>query len=452
MLPMRSIPFKVICIIGLNNDTYPRQTRPLSFDLMAKYPKRGDRSCRNDDRYLFLEAILSARSRLYISYVGQNISDNSIMPPSVLTSELLDYIEKGFKLQQTNILDHIVTKHRLQAFNPEYFSNKGKLFSFSDDNCRASRIMTRDRCQPEPFIANGLAEPDNEYKRISIEQLCSFFKNPAKYLLKHRLGINLERYATVLEDREPYDITGLEKYKLEDTLLHKQLKGENIKEQYDIIKARGMLPHGTPGRCLYDDIADNVYSFTDRINSFASDDTLQPLEIDLNIAGSKITGRIEGIYPDGLIHYRMARVKPKDLLRAWLYHLLLNMQKPDSYPDNSIYIGIDKVCEFKRVDNGEVILKQLLEIYWSGLVKPLPFFPNASYDYAESFFKDNNEYSAISKAENAWYGSNHNRGEIEDEYFRLCFGNVNPLDDEFKRITRQIYEPLLTAFDKKKSS
>ncbi|MFH1124424.1 MAG: exodeoxyribonuclease V subunit gamma, partial [Pseudomonadota bacterium] len=92
MLPMRSIPFKVICLVGMNDDAYPRESKPLSFDLMAKHPRPGDRSRRHDDRFLFLEALLSARERLYVSYVGQDIQDNSRLQPSVLVSELMDYL------------------------------------------------------------------------------------------------------------------------------------------------------------------------------------------------------------------------------------------------------------------------------------------------------------------------------------------------------------------------
>ncbi|MBW1829896.1 MAG: exodeoxyribonuclease V subunit gamma, partial [Deltaproteobacteria bacterium] len=117
MLPMRSIPFKIICLIGMNGDSYPRQSKPLGFDLMAKNPRKGDRSRRNDDRYLFLEALLSARERLYISHVGQSIRDNTGIPPSVLVSEILDYIEQGFELHAAEIRKHILTNHRLQPFS-----------------------------------------------------------------------------------------------------------------------------------------------------------------------------------------------------------------------------------------------------------------------------------------------------------------------------------------------
>jgi exodeoxyribonuclease V gamma subunit len=95
MLPMRSIPFRVVALIGMNDGAFPRQSHPPGFDLIAKNPRRGDRSLRDEDRYLFLESILSARDSLYLSYVGQSIRDNSEIPPSVLVSEFLDAIDKG---------------------------------------------------------------------------------------------------------------------------------------------------------------------------------------------------------------------------------------------------------------------------------------------------------------------------------------------------------------------
>jgi exodeoxyribonuclease V gamma subunit len=143
MLPMRSIPFRVICLLGMDGEAYPRQSKPLGFDYMARYPRRGDRSRRNDDRYLFLEAILSARERLYISYVGQSIQDNSAIPPSVLVSELIDYVEQGFEIPGGPIRDHLLTRHRLQAFSPEYFKNHHKLFTYSEETIDCGTLLGR---------------------------------------------------------------------------------------------------------------------------------------------------------------------------------------------------------------------------------------------------------------------------------------------------------------------
>ncbi len=139
MLPMRSIPFRVVALIGMNDGAFPRQNSAPGFDLIARNPRRGDRSLRDEDRYLFLESILSARDCLYISYVGQSIKDNSRIPPSVLVSELLDAIDRGFTAGKEQLQSMTVSsrEHRLQAFSRDYFTDGSPLFSYSAENCAA---------------------------------------------------------------------------------------------------------------------------------------------------------------------------------------------------------------------------------------------------------------------------------------------------------------------------
>ena len=117
MVPMRSLPFEVVCMIGMNDGAFPRMRRPFGFDLMADDFRKGDRSRRDDDRYLFLESMLSARRCLYVSYTGRHIRDDSVIPPSVLVSELLDHIAQGLDAG-IDVREHLVTVHPLQAFSP----------------------------------------------------------------------------------------------------------------------------------------------------------------------------------------------------------------------------------------------------------------------------------------------------------------------------------------------
>src|SRR5690606_11549026 len=115
-------PFRVVCLIGMNDGSFPRTQTPPSFDLIAQSFRRGDRSRRADDRYLFLETLLAARDVLYVSYVGQSIRDNAPMPPSVLVSELLDYVRQAFRpTHKKDIVEELVIRHPLQAFSPRYF-------------------------------------------------------------------------------------------------------------------------------------------------------------------------------------------------------------------------------------------------------------------------------------------------------------------------------------------
>lgn len=147
MVPMRGIPFRVVCLLGMNDGQFPRVQHPLGFDLIARQPRRGDRSRRRDDRYLFLEALLSARQTLYISYQGRNIRDNSPRQPSVVVEELLDYAGRAYRMAGVEFLArHLCTDHPLQPFSPRYFDGRsGRLFSYASEwlsaaNSRAGEI------------------------------------------------------------------------------------------------------------------------------------------------------------------------------------------------------------------------------------------------------------------------------------------------------------------------
>jgi exodeoxyribonuclease V gamma subunit len=453
MLPMRSIPFRVICLCGMNSDAYPRQSKPLGFDLIAKHPKPGDRSRRNDDRYLFLEALLSAREKFHISYVGQSIRDNSPIPPSVLVSEITDYLEQGFEVPGREILDHVVTKHRLQAFSPEYFKKSEKLFSYSEENYRAARWIQEEGEPSVPFISRGLSDPEKGWKTVDLDDLFRFFGNPARFLLTRRLGIHLEERAVILEEREAFEIKGLERYLLEEGLLKSRFAGRDLKDLFPPIRASGQLPHGTVGKCVYENLSQGVESFVEKTGSYMQERPLQTLEVDLGISGFRLKGRIEAIYPERLLQYRYARIKSKDRLRVWIHHLALNSLRADNYPRISMLVGLDPnnrretvwaAWEYSPVEKSDEILGKLLEAYWAGLVKPLHFFPESSWKYAHTRLeKDKPDVDALDGARHIWTGSDFNRGECEDAYYELCFRDRDPLDSEFQRNAEEVFAPFL---------
>ncbi|HEX9971075.1 MAG TPA: exodeoxyribonuclease V subunit gamma, partial [bacterium] len=447
MLPMRSIPAKVICLIGMNGDSYPRQNKRLGFDLMAKHPQPGDRSRRNDDRYLFLEALLSAREKLYISFVGQSIQDNSIIPPSVLVSELLDYVEKSFQIEGKNLIDNILTTHRLQTFSPEYFKNIPKLFSFSNENFQAARQLLEQRQAPTPFITTGLSSPEDDWKTVSISDLCSFFSNPVRYLLNKRLGIYLGQGAAILEETESFAIRGLDRYVLEQALVEKKLDDRDLKEFYFAAQASGQLPHGVVGDCIYEDLSKGVENFVEKTKAYISGTALATLEVDLKILDFNLIGRIDSIYPERLIQFRYARVKARDRLKLWIYHLALNAIQTDHYPKTSMLVALDPVWaawEFPPVENSNELLAELLQIYWQGLMKPLHFFPESSWEYAQQVVEKNKipeEARRIASAK--WSGSDFSRGEGNDLYYQQCFRNSVPIDTEFQELSLNIFKPIL---------
>jgi exodeoxyribonuclease V gamma subunit len=451
MLPMRSIPFKVICLMGMNGDAYPRESKPLGFDLMAKHPKPGDRSRREDDRYLFLEVLLSAREQLYISYVGQSAQDNTTIPPSVLVSELMDAIEQGFAMPGMNILDRIMTGHRLQAFSPEYFRKNKKLFSYSEEDLRAARRMLEKRGAHAPFVSMGLSVPEEEWKTVDLDDLCSFFRNPSRYLLQKRLGIYLDQRSWIPDEREPFEIKGLEKYLLENSMVEKGLAGQDLKDLFSPTLARGLLPHGTAGECLFERLRQGVERFVEKTGPYLQGAALDPLEVDLSIGDYRLTGKITGLYPERLMHFRYAKTKAKDHLKTWIYHLALN-SIPDDHPLTSMLAGLASkgaepgwvAFEYMPAQNSEEILGSLLEKYWEGLIKPLHFFSETSWEYAQALLlKGKQQEEALNRARNTWTGNEYIRGENSDPYYELFFRDTDPLDPEFQDIAEKVFGTLI---------
>lgn len=453
MLPMRSIPFRVICLLGMDGEAYPRQSKPLGFDYMARYPRRGDRSRRNDDRYLFLEAILSARERLYISYVGQSIQDNTLIPPSVLVSELIDYVEQGFEIPGSNIREHLHTRHRLQTFSPEYFKNRQRLFTYSEENYEVARTMLSGRKEPEPFLGAGLSEPDETWRKVDLHGMCAFFSNPTKFLLNRRLGIYLEESSSLAEEKEPFEVRTLEQYLLEESMLRRRLQGRSLKEDFVFAVASGRLPHGPVGQCIYEGLSPGVEHFAEDLSPLLGENALETLDFQIDVGGFSLTGSLDHVFKEKMIRFRYARLKGKDILVNWIYHLVLNAVRAEGYPRHTLIAGLSAKSnkernrafyEYAPVDEGEEILEGLLKRYWEGLKEPLHFFPESSREYAERrLAKDKPAEVALEQARKAWEGTEWNRGEILDPYYQLCFGEEDPIDTAFEEIAVEVFEPLL---------
>ena len=453
MLPMRSIPFKVICLLGMDGEAYPRQSKPLGFDYMAKYPRRGDRSRRKDDRYLFLEAVLSARQKLYISYVGQSIQDNSMIPPSVLVSELMDYVEQGFEGADRPIREQLQTRHRLHAFSPEYFKNHPRLFTYSGENHEIAEIVPAVRKEPEPFVSAGLSEPDETWKKVDLQALCAFFSNPARFILERRLGMYLEQGHATAEEREPFEVHSLERYLLEEKMLRGRLQGRKLKEHFRFALSSGRLPHGSVGQCIYEGLSKGVEHFAQELWPLMGEQALEPLDFEIKAGGFSLAGLLDLVFRDRMIRYRYARVKGRDLLTTWIHHLALNSARPAGYPDRTLLAGLSGKSgkerkevhyEYAPLEGGKGFLGGLMKRYWEGLISPLHFFPESSWTYAElRLGKEKSGEAALEQARKTWEGDGWVRGEAKDPYYQLCFRGRDPLDEAFEAIAVEVFEPML---------
>jgi exodeoxyribonuclease V gamma subunit len=448
--PMRSIPARIICLLGMNDGAFPRSSPQLSFDLMAEQPKLGDRSSREDDRYLFLETLISAREKLYISYAGQSIKDNSQAPPSVLVSELLDYISQGFELPgKQPIQAHIETRHRLQAFSAAYFKT-GRLFSYSSENLQASLAARLERDLPAPFFPTQLPEPGIEWRQITLRLLTEFLCHPARFLAVRRLGLELLPKSGALDEREPFELDGLSRYAIEQELLDFKLKGRDLAATAELVRASGRLPASASGSAQHARVCREIAEFHKKLQSYLPEKFGQPLPFKIEIGQFTVSGQFSRIAGNGLLFYRPATIKSPDLVRAWIEHLLWNAGHPPGAASESIVLGKGSVRTMRPVDRGEALLGELLDLYWTGLRQPVKFFPRTSFAFAEADYKlmtgtaGRSKKQPLAFAEEAWFGPDFGReGECADQYFSMFFGNGQPLDEEFEKAARTVFHPLL---------
>jgi exodeoxyribonuclease V gamma subunit len=216
LMPMRAVPFKVVCLLGMNDGDFPRRGHQSDFDLLALpgMGRPGDRSRRDDDRYLMLEALLAAREKLYVSWVGRNVRDNTEQPASVLVSQLRDYLKAGWDMEDG--LPDRTTVHALQPFSRRYFE-RGGLLTY------AGEWRSAHRAEQDSAVDEDDALPPYELEadyRLKLGELAAFLRQPARYFFRRRLGVNFGSNEVVGEDEEPFSLDALERFFLEDTLLN----------------------------------------------------------------------------------------------------------------------------------------------------------------------------------------------------------------------------------------
>ncbi|MGQ0749043.1 MAG: exodeoxyribonuclease V subunit gamma [Betaproteobacteria bacterium] len=442
MVPMRSLPFEIVCLIGMNDTAFPRMRRPYGFDLMASDFRKGDRSRRDDDRYLFLESLTSARRCFYMSYTGRHIRDDSVMPPSVLVSELMDYLAQNYSgAQGSDVRAQVQTQHPLQPFSVRYFTGDPRLFSYSRTLCEAAG-RSAGEAAPQPFIAQPLPEPESEWRVVELESLIRFLRNPARYFLRERLGIRLEEAEEDMDGREPLVLGGLEDYALKQRLLGVRMRGVPLAGALPVARASGLLPHAQVGTAAFERTANEVEGFAQRLLAAHPRHTPEPIPFDLQLAGMELRGVLSGVSGVGLLGHRLAECKAKDLLDAWVRHLVLNVLRPEGVTLRTRWFLQDKVLEFSPLAEPHSPLAALLSLYWCGLQRPLHFLPESACAYLK-------KERSIDAARKVWF-SNHNRGEDADPYYRLAFRGVDALGGEFEALAQAVFGPLLAAMEERR--
>ncbi|KDV69278.1 exodeoxyribonuclease V subunit gamma [Escherichia coli] len=454
LMPMRSIPFKVVCLLGMNDGVYPRQLAPLGFDLMSQKPKRGDRSRRDDDRYLFLEALISAQQKLYISYIGRSIQDNSERFPSVLVQELIDYIGQSHYLPDDEALNcdesearvkaHLTCLHTRMPFDPQNYQ-PGELQSYAREWLPAASQAGKahsEFVQPLPFTL-----PET----VPLETLQRFWTHPVRAFFQMRLQVNFRTEDSEIPDTEPFILEGLSRYQINQQLLNALVEQDDAERLFRRFRAAGDLPYGAFGEIFWETQCQEMQQLADRV--IACRQPGQSMEIDLACNGVQITGWLPQVQPDGLLRWRPSLLSVAQGMQLWLEHLVYCASGGNG--ESRLFLRKDGEWRFPPLAAEQALhyLSQLIEGYREGMSAPLLVLPESGGAWLKTCYDAQNDAmldddSTLQKARTkflqAYEGNMMVRGEGDDIWYQRLWRQLTP--ETMEAIVEQSQRFLLPLF------
>ncbi|MDD7986671.1 exodeoxyribonuclease V subunit gamma [Lentisphaera marina] len=438
LLPMRSIPVKVICMIGLNEGAYPRHRQRTGFDLMSRHWRQGDRTMNLDDRYLFLESLISARDKFYLSYIGKSNKDNEEIPPSVILAEFIDYLNKitsDFKVQ----------KHKLNVFNPHYFYDQSEVKSFSRLHYQAAQSLAHQKDQSDfEFCPDQLELPkgirDSEgYINIQLNDLANFFKSPAKTFLKNQLGTALwkEEISELAETEAFEQVDSLEKWKLKDQILTNILTSQLPEEELENhiraqVLADGLLPYADRGEECFNEVYSKSNDLAQKILPFIEEHEEDQVNFTLKFTSPdklKLHCSISQIYSSNYLSYHCGADKQKHYMSKLISYLALIQKRPELHLK---FCNEEHVHDLSPSTQSSKALEEILALYLEGLRKPLNFFPECYQEYFEKRQQTPpaDHDTAMQAAADKWPHDTYNNpfADSTKAENKVCFGKDFPHD------------------------
>ncbi len=373
MLPMRSIPFKVIALLGMNEGEFPKIDRNPTFDLLTHNFRKGDRSRRADDRYQFLEILLSARQQLIITYIGQSISHNEAIPPSVCISELLEVLQESYQLSD------LVTRQPMQPFSPRYFDGTPDLFSFSEADCKTAGALSLPKAAPALWWQGTINTEAEEI--IDLSDLFSFFRHPQRFFLRRQMDLRFNGIEADAEEREPFVIDRMEAYSIYHEWIQEALNGASLSVKK--IQAQGRWLSGALGELEFDQQQEVINEFVERIKETNPGKPLDDLPVDIKIGNYRLAGNLTHRYENGSLFYRYADLKGKDFVCTLLHHCLINQVQEQTTFLLSTDENLVLLPDYCRSDH----LPILIDIYQRGQQQPDAFFVEAALAYVKQAHK-----------------------------------------------------------------
>lgn len=491
MQTTRGIPFRVLYLLGLNEDNFPQSARPLHFDRIGRHPQQGDPHPAQEEKYMFLEAFLAAQEKLWLSSIYLGAQHQFRLQPSLVIQELIEnirrYIPEGS--------ERFCVEHPMESYHPKYFQNNPSWINYSREYFEASQLLIAQEKNvspptlycPETF--QKLGEPDETHRQVELTKLIKFFRNPTAFFFQNRLSLFVEEYFQSLDDHEPFTLHPFVKNRLCRAILKWRLTDRPLEQLKAITLAQGILPSGTFGPYVFQELVQEIEPFLKKIQqygallgtiSFWEGYTQEQMERvsfvefepflkqtrsrekegleftcflklpEIIISPFRISGDLSQIRQDGQVIISESKLGVPAIIKLWLAHLLFNsIQESIPCSRESHLICFDQTYSLSPLNPDESLsyLKQILELYWKGLQVPLALCSQASFHYVYGLQKGKTEEQSINIAKNIWYGDpfRSKSGEGDSPYFKRCFGAELPLEFEFCALAKQFWEPFFAT-------
>ncbi len=479
LVPMRSVPHRVVCLLGLDDGSFPRRADPDGDDVLARDPWVGERDHRSEDRQLFLDAIGAAQERLVVTYSGADDRTGAPIPPAVPLGELLDAVDRTAWVDSGRVRDRITVRHPLQPFDPRNFTD-GALgrpgpFSFDRPALDGARALTHDRVPPSPFLP-GILPPAPHPQDIELADLHRLLQHPARGFLRQRLQVGMALTDEEPDDALPVQLNALQQWSVGDRLLRERLSGLSPADCITLEQHRGLLPPGELGRALLAQVGRRVEDVL-RASTLERSAAADSRDVDVKLPdGSRLTGTVGGVRDKTVLALSYSRLAPKHRLTAWIDLLALTATEPAGRW-SAVTVGRGRSGAARSVfdpidpDLAPAALTELVGLYRSGLDSPLPLPMKTAAAYAERRFRGARPKASEIEAVKLWLDRHDDRfgfmaGEQSEAEHQLIYGENAALEvllsaeptaqeqgegwimDEpsrFGRLSRRLWDRALTA-------
>ncbi|PJI95143.1 exodeoxyribonuclease V subunit gamma [Luteimicrobium subarcticum] len=437
--PMRAVPHRVVCLLGMDDAAFPRVTTTHGDDVLARDPLVGERDRRAEDRQLFLDAVMSASDHLVVVHSGADERTGRPMPPAVPVGELLDAIDEAVDLHgpdgtPTTARASLVVHHPLQAVDERNFTRdalgRPGPFSFDVVERDAALVARRPRAGHAVLLDAPLPDPvtGDERTTVELDTLVAVLEHPTRTFVRRRLGATLPRDAEDLDDRIPLVLAPLDAWASGERLLAAALGRSDLQRAFAAERRRGTMPPGRLGGAALDEVAARADAVATAARPSLDGDA-SAVDVTVTLpAGRVLAGTVPGVRGRTVTRATYSRLAPKHRLRAWVHVLALAASERDAPAGawRAVTVGrgpgrrpTASVRTLAAPEHGQAerLLAALVAVHDAALREPLPL----PVDPAETYARERAGHAAPEIALDAAQRTLADAFD-EDEYDALAWG------------------------------